>query len=103
MTAKRIRPALHLKRWIVACLLLLAAIPVLAQSGGGYDLSWNTVDGGGEAFSTGGVYSLGGTAGQPDAGLLTGGAYSLGGGFWGGGALAAAENAIFLPLVMRNH
>jgi len=91
--------ALHL----AACLLLLAAVPALAQSGGGYDLSWSTVDGGGYTFSTGGGYSLGGTAGQPDAGLVTGGVYALGGGFWGGGAVEAPENVIYLPLVMRNY
>jgi len=99
----RIPGALHLNRVCLACLVLLAAVPALAQSGGGYDLSWSTVDGGGGTFSTGGVYSLGGTAGQPDAGLMTGGEYALGGGFWGGGAVAAAENAIYLPLVLRNY
>jgi hypothetical protein len=76
---------------------------VLAQSGGGYDLSWNTVDGGGGPFSTGGVYSLGGTAGQPDAGLLSGEGYTLAGGFWPGGAVAALEYRIHLPLVVRNY
>jgi len=82
--------------------VLLAAVPALAQSGGGYDLSWSTVDGGGYTFSTGGGYSLGGTAGQPDAGLVSGGVYALGGGFWGSGAVEAPENVIYLPLVMRN-
>jgi hypothetical protein len=104
MTAERIRPALHLKRWLAACLLILAAVPVLAQSGGGYDLTWSTVDGGGGTFSTGGGYSLGGTAGQPDAGLMTGGGYSLGGGFWGGGAVAEPDGfLLYLPLVMRSY
>jgi hypothetical protein len=58
------------------------------------------VDGGGHTFSTGGVYTLGGTIGQPDAGLLTGGPYTLGGGFWGGGA-AAIEYELYLLLVVR--
>ena len=80
-------------------LLLLASV-ALAQSGGGYDLTWNTVDGGGATFSEGGGYALGGTIGQPDAGVLTGGAYTLAGGFWGGGA--AVEYPIYLPLVLRN-
>jgi hypothetical protein len=114
MKMKRIRPnrpdrsARPVRSWkgqrvasLVVCLLLLVAVPALAQSGGGYDLSWSTVDGGGGTFSTGGDYSLGGTIGQPDAGLLTGGVYTLGGGFWGGGAAAAPGNRIFLPLVMR--
>lgn len=54
-----------------------------AQSGGGYELRWFTIDAGG-GTSTGGPYSLSGTIGQPDAGaLMTGGTYSLVGGFWG--------------------
>ena len=95
--------AAHL-RVLLACLVLLAAVPALAQSGGMYDLSWSTVDGGGHTFSTGGVYSLGGTAGQPDAGLMTGGVYTLGGGFWGGGAVAEPDAYLrYLPLAMRGY
>lgn len=82
---------------LVALLLLVPV--VLAQSGGDYDLTWNTVDSGGATFSTGGNYSLGGTIGQPDAGLLTGGDYTLAGGFWGG---AVRMYRIYLPLVLRN-
>ena len=82
----------------LTALLLLASV-ALAQSGGGYDLTWNTVDGGGYTFSEGGGYSLGGTVGQPDAGVLSGGGYTLAGGFWGGGA---ARYGIYLPLVLRN-
>jgi hypothetical protein len=55
-----------------------------ALTGGGYDLTWNTVDGGGGMFSTGGTYELGGTIGQPDAGEMVGGTYTLNGGFWPG-------------------
>ena len=83
----------------LAAFLLLASV-ALAQSGGGYDLCWNTVDGGGTTFSAGGDYTLGGTAGQPDAGLLSGGGYVLSGGFWSGGAVARYR--IYLPLVLRN-
>ena len=64
------------------CLLLLAAAPALAQSGGGFDLSWNTIDGGGAA-SSGGSFIVMGTIGQPDAGLMTGASLrTLAGGFW---------------------
>ena len=77
-------------------LLLLTGI-ALAQSGGGYDLSWSTVDGGGHTSSSGGGYTLGGTAGQPDAGVLSDGSYTLVGGFWGG----AAQYRIYLPLVLK--
>jgi hypothetical protein len=68
--------------------------------GGGYDLSWWTVDGGGGNMG-GGWYGLGSTIGQPDPGLLVGGDYTLGGGFWGGGA-SAGEHTAYLPLVVRN-
>jgi hypothetical protein len=69
-----------------------------AQAGSGYDLSWNTIDGGGAMFSTGGSYSLGGTIGQPDAGALSGGGYTLVGGFWGG---AMSAYNVYLPVVLR--
>ena len=89
---------------LVAILLLLAGAGLVqAQVGGGYDLTWSTVDGGGGALSAGGGYSLGGTAGQPDAGVLNGGGYTLGGGFWKGGALAVVGYKIYLPLVLRNY
>jgi len=48
-----------------------------------YDLSWSTIDGGG-GTSTGGNFTLSGTLGQPDAGMMSGGDYELTGGFWGG-------------------
>lgn len=52
---------------------------------GSYDLSWNTIDGGGGTSSSG-AYQLTSTIGQPDANdiALTGGAYTLFGGFWRG-------------------
>ena len=84
----------------VLVLLCMLASAALAQSGGGYDLAWSTVDGGGQTFSTGGGYSLGGTIGQPDAGLLTGEGYRLEGGFWIGGASGAVYR-VHLPVVMR--
>jgi hypothetical protein len=83
----------------LAALLLLASV-ALAQTGGPYDLTWSTVDGGGYTFSSGDGYTLGGTVGQPDAGVLSGGDYTLAGGFWGGGELAV-EYDIYLPLVLR--
>jgi hypothetical protein len=47
-----------------------------------YSIDWSTIDGGG-GTSTGGVYSVSGTIGQPDAGgPMTNGQYSVTGGFW---------------------
>ncbi len=63
--------------------MLLLGAGANAQTGGPYDLSWWTIDGGGITFATGGSFNLGGTIGQPDASnALTGGAFSLTGGFW---------------------
>ena len=71
------------KLTIIAALALLSMLFAHAQSGGGYDLSWWTIDGGGVTFATGGAFNLGGTVGQPDASnALTGGTFSLTGGFW---------------------
>ena len=103
MTARRLAGTGHPIFLLAVCLFLLATSVTLAQSGGGYDLSWSTMDGGGWTFSSGGAYTVGGTAGQPDAGLLSGGSYTLGGGFWGGGALSNPKYVIYLPLVLRNH
>jgi hypothetical protein len=50
--------------------------------GQSYSIDWFKVAGGG-GTSTGGVCSVSGTLGQPDAGgPMTGGNYSLTGGFW---------------------
>ncbi len=83
---------------VIALVLALRAMPTVAQTGGTYDLTWNSIDGGGVTFATGGAYSLGGTIGQPDAGTLSGGGYTLTGGFWG--ALNTGGST-YLPLVVR--
>ena len=88
-----------LRAMLAIVLLTLSGAAVLAQSGGGYTLSWWTVDSGGVTFSAGGGYVLGSTVGQPDAGVLAGGDYVLTGGFWGG---AVAFGRIYLPLILRN-
>ena len=47
-----------------------------------YSIDWCKISGGG-GTSTGGVYAVSGTIGQPDASsAMTGGSYSLTGGFW---------------------
>jgi hypothetical protein len=50
---------------------------------GQYSIDWFTIDGGG-GTSSGGVFTVSGTIGQPDAGALSGGAFTLSGGFWPG-------------------
>jgi len=59
--------------------VLLFTPSALAQ----YAIDWFTIDGGG-GTSTGGVYQVSGTVGQPDTGpTMSGGNYSVDGGFWG--------------------
>jgi len=94
------RQSLVLVTALLCCLLLVAV--ALAERSPGYDLSWWTVDGGGYTFSTGGSYTLGGTVGQPDAGEMRSDPYTLGGGFWGGGAMAAWQYSLYLPVVLKN-
>lgn len=88
---------------LMAALFLLcyAGGVALAQTGGGYDLTWWTADGGGGVVSGGG-YILLGTVGQPDAGALSGGGYTLSGGFWATAAQAPTlPNKTYLPLVLK--
>ena len=59
-----------------------AAFVAFASHAQNFSIEWFTIDGGG-GTSTGGVYSVSGTIGQPDAGRMTGGNYSIDGGFWG--------------------
>ena len=71
--------------WLVILLSTLNfQLSTFAQS---YSIDWFTIDGGG-GTSTGGVYSVSGTIGQPDAGAASGGPYSVAGGFW---ALVAVQ------------
>lgn len=94
----------HRQRRLALVLVVLLATAILgeggvvAQTGGGYDLTWSTIDGGGGS-SAGGGYQLIGTLGQPDAGpTLSGGGYSLSGGFWGG---VSITGKVYLPLIRR--
>ncbi len=103
----------NLRREILLALMALMLIvfitpsqsfaPVSAQSGGGYDLTWNVIADGGAMFSTGGPYSLGGTIGQAEAATVSGGSYTLTGGFWGGlQNLVSYPLHFFLPLIQKN-
>ncbi len=73
---------------LVICLVLLTSAFCLSARGQSYSIDWFTVDGGG-GTSTGGVYSVSATPGQPDAGTMSGGTFTLTGGFWG--AIAAVQ------------
>jgi hypothetical protein len=76
---------------VVVLLGLLGIVSVAigyAQVGGDFNLSWNTVDGGGGRSTTGG-YELTGAIGQPDSTVMTyTNVYTLYGGFFWAGPVA---------------
>ena len=84
---------------IVLVLIATATVTVYAQIGSGYNLTWWTIDGGGNQNTVGGGYALSGTLGQPDAGKASGGNYELVGGFWNGAPPTGYRN--FLPAIVR--
>jgi hypothetical protein len=86
----------------VAFLLLAAALFLPRPAWGVLDLTWYSIDGGGATACAGGTFTLGGTIGQPDAGLLTAGSYTLGGGFWrgGGSTSGVTEDTQETPLAL---
>jgi hypothetical protein len=67
--------------------LALGLFLFVGVTSGQQSIDWWTADGGG-GTSTGGVYAVSGTIGQPDAGGMSGGSFSLTGGFW---AVAAVQ------------
>ena len=82
---------LKLAKALLAGCAFLCALRMIAQS---YTIDWHTIAGGG-GTSTGAVYSVSGTIGQPAAGgPLTNGSYSVIGGFW---VLPTAVQAIGAP------
>lgn len=74
-------------------LLASASMGMSLLMGDDYDLSWNTIDGGGGTSYSGDFsLELTGTIGQPDAGpLLQGGTFTFAGGFWAGGGPADVD------------
>ena len=66
-----------------------------------YSIDWWSIDGGG-GLSTGGVFSVTGTIGQPDAGVMSGGNFTLQGGFWGVVAAIQTPGAPVLSITQVN-
>jgi len=68
----------------IQVILVFSIASVAVALGQNYEIDWHTIDGGGEMWSTGGDYELGGTIGQSDANelVMAGGTYALTGGFW---------------------
>lgn len=84
-----------------ALLVVLLALWAPVAEGQTFSLDWWTVDGGG-GTGTGGVYTVSGTIGQPDAGAMSGGDYTLVGGFWGIVAAVQAPGAPYLTITRSN-
>ena len=67
---------------IISLGLMLLAAGFQVAHAQSYNIDWYKVSGGG-GTSTGGIYTVSGTIGQPDAsGGLSGGNYAVTGGFW---------------------
>ena len=79
---------------LVLVVVAIRLTPLFAQN---YAINWHTVGGGG-GTSSGGIYSLSGTIGQPEAGVLTGAQFELVGGFWS--VLSCVQSAVFPVLTV---
>src|SRR5713226_7542168 len=91
-----------MKKCLFVCLAALGSLmsPMQLQAQN-YSIDWFTIDGGGGS-STGGVYAVSGTIGQPDAGVMSGGPYVLSGGFWSIINLIQTPGAPFLSAIHPN-
>jgi hypothetical protein len=67
--------------FVMIAVLAVVTTSVFAQ----FAIPWHTIDGGGAMNSTGGLFTVSGTIGQPDAQVapvMSGGGFSVTGGFW---------------------
>jgi len=89
------------RRPYLAILLLTLMDFCLCAMAQSYSIDWSTIDGGG-GTSTGGVFTVSGTLGQPDAGRMSGGQFTVEGGFWGIMAAIQTEGAPTLSIELTN-
>ena len=82
-------------------LVLSLVVAGLALANGGVEQLRQVLSGGASGSAAGGI-TLRATLGQPEVGVISGGDVTLGQGFWHGGAAAAMEYEIYLPLVLRD-
>jgi hypothetical protein len=90
-----------MKSLLVAFLAAVVISVASSASAQNYAIDWYTIDGGG-GTSTGGVYQVSGTIGQPDAGHMAGGNFSIDGGFWGIIAAVQTPGAPLLRVVLSS-
>ena len=89
---------MNLLRTLILAVVALVQGQAFAQN---YAIDWYTIDGGG-GTSTGGVYAVSGTIGQPDAGTMSGGQYTLSGGFWSVVSAVQMPGAPFLSVFLTS-
>jgi len=73
---------MHCNRKSTAVWGMVLAVVGTALAVDEFEITRSTIDGGGAMESAGGDFSLSGTIGQPDAGVMAGGEFQLTGGFW---------------------
>lgn len=88
---------------LVPLLLAIFTTVALAQSGGGLDLAWSAVAGGG-GDSAGGSFTVQGSIGQHDAAgpAMRGAKFEMRSGFWAPPELPTpTPSRTYLPLIRR--
>ena len=98
---RRALPSAATGVWLLLALWFSALNAQLSTAFAQYSIDWWTVDGGG-GTSTGGVYTVSGTVGQPDAGQMSGGNFTLEGGFWSVIAAILTPGAPLLSVAFTN-
>jgi len=99
MNTKTTRRMLVLLLVGLLCLMAWALAVASDDLADSFSIPRWTVDGGG-GRSSGGAYTLQGTAGQADAGRALGGSFALVGGFWA----APSEQGVrelYMPMITR--
>src|SRR5262245_59786856 len=92
--------SLVLGSWI---LVLGGWFLALSSAHAQFSIDWSKIAGG-SGTSTGGVFSVTGTIGQPDAGpTLSGGNFSLTGGFWSLISVVQTPGAPLLTIIRSNN
>ncbi|MBI1801037.1 MAG: hypothetical protein HY259_11885 [Chloroflexi bacterium] len=99
MSRRRIIPLGALLILAFALTLERGAPAVVAQSGGGYDLSWSAVTGGGATYSSGSAYAMSGAIVPVGSGGASGGSYSMAAGFFNG---ITDMLKVFLPAITKD-
>lgn len=69
------------------------------QAGGGFELLWWTLDGGGGS-SEGSRYLVRGVVGQADTGSMAGDRFAINGGYWDAPG-ATRRTLVYLPVAIR--